>query len=101
MKKKYRPNDSTYEREELMRPTTDDWCPNYPNDEVKVRCTLNMEHQGKIWHRVSVWGADDLGMERDFHGTDEKDLAVELYRTVVRNPPVTFAKLKLLNFVNA
>lgn len=99
--KKNRPVKPAYEKEEVMCPTTDDWCPNYPNNEVRVAMMLNMEHNGKIWHRVCVWGNDDLGKERDFHGADEKDLAVELYRTVVRNPPVTFAKLKLLNFVNA
>lgn len=88
-----------HEKLTAMCPTVDDWYPNYPNDEVKVRCSLNLTfgNQG-VWHRVSVWGDDDCGMEIDFHGTDKKDTAIQVYHMVLCNLPVSKTKLKLLGF---
>ncbi len=41
--------------------TTDEWYPNYTNNQVRLR--VGSLSNGS-W-RVSVWGADDFGMEFD------------------------------------
>ncbi len=54
-----------------LKPTPDDWYPNYEGDLVKVRLGIYIpdccaKNKGKKFHRVCVWGADDCGMEKDF-----------------------------------
>lgn len=54
--------------------TTDNWCPNYPGDTVRV-FLLNQktEHKEFNFVRIAVWGADDFGLEMDFKGTEEEN----------------------------
>lgn len=53
-------------------PTSSDWCPTLPGNLVEVSLNLNIgvynQWEGQNWHRVSVWGGDDMGMEKDFKG---------------------------------
>ena len=84
-----------------FKKTQDDWCPNYPNNEVKVVCSTNMEHEGKVWHRVSVWGDDDLGMEIDFFGKDGMKKAGDMFLKVIKLKFVNKNVLKQLGFVMA
>ena len=50
--------------------TKDYWAPNYNKNQVKLSYhgVINPYVQDitKFVYRVSVWGADDLGMDRDF-----------------------------------
>jgi hypothetical protein len=55
------------QRYEYMAPTADDWCPNFAGDEVRVTAVELVSTTGDInFVRVHVWGADDLGMEKDW-----------------------------------
>ena len=60
-----------------------------------------MESNGKVWHRVSVWGADDLGMERDFFGTSQEKDALAVYAKVMNLDYVDFNPLKKMGFKSA
>lgn len=56
------------------RKTTDQWYPNYDGNKVHVRATLYPP--GSVWddeHRaqISVWGADDDGMEKWYSSLDK------------------------------
>lgn len=90
-----------YYDEEKFKPTTDDWCPNFDGNKVRVRIMCNMEHNGKIWHRVCVWGMDDCGLERDFFGISQEKDALEVYARVMNLDFVNFAPLKEMGFKSA
>jgi len=61
---------------ELHWPTSDNWYPNFARNTVLVR--LSQTQTGEvIFLRLSVWGADDFGMELDRH-TDVKGCRVAL-----------------------
>jgi len=82
-----------------LKPTNDDWHPNYPGNLVKVSLTQtgpNPPINGDF--RVCVWGRDDFGMERDFKDRTE---AQEMYRTVTNLSFVDKLALKSLGFVQA
>lgn len=71
-------------------PTSDDWYPSWPGDLVKVKLYEYQDGTG----RISVWGADDTGMERLF------DRAADARRCYVRLPSVIDRDgLTLLGFV--
>jgi len=77
---------------DIMRQTSDQWYPNYPGDTVKVRVTRLSD--GK-W-RVSVWGADDDGMECDLRLQDE---ALALFEALPK--VITKADLTARGFIRA
>jgi hypothetical protein len=83
------------------RPTKDDWCPNFDNNLVRVTLHTCMVNNGKMWHRVCVWGDDDCGMEKDFHGKETKKDAVKLYKYLLSLPHIEKKILKGLGFVPA
>lgn len=58
-----------------MRPTTDDWYPNFPGNMVEVNV---QELSNKLW-RVSVWGNDDYGMEID---VQTRMQALDIYQSL-------------------
>ena len=79
----------------ILKPTTDNWCPNYNNKTVAVSPVLNIS-DGSF--RVCVWGADDMGMERDlktFAG------AQRIKKKVWKLKVITVKKLKKLGFYPA
>lgn len=73
-------------------PTSDDWYPNWPGETVKVMVYAESDGTG----RVSVWGADDCGMERRFEDA-------EAARRCRQELPVVISKAALrdLRFVGA
>lgn len=89
------------QRVEQYKPTQDDWCPNFPNNTVVVSLLTNMKFDGKVWHRVSVWGNDDCGMEREFYTKAARDEARRVYEEVIALPYVNMRTLKTMGFVSA
>lgn len=84
-----------------FKPTSDDWYPCYKiaNDqrhqggfvEVALR---TIDPEGKIY-RVSIWGADDLGMDQD---TSDPMEAQEWYNRVVNASIVSKKELLIWGF---
>jgi hypothetical protein len=65
----HKPKPYIIKHAEFYLPTQDDWYPNFIRNTVRVRVyeTLSVRHT--VLHysaRISVWGSDDLGMEKDF-----------------------------------
>lgn len=94
---------SKYYRVEMFKPTRDKWHPNYHiADDARyaetgfVRVSLLGLNDGV--HRVCVWGADDMGMERDF---SLKPAARDMFRRLALMPSVEIATLKQHGFVRA
>ena len=58
-------------------PTSDQWHPNFPRDTVLVR--LSEQKTGEeSFIRLSVWGADDDGMERDWFAHNRTEIKQSL-----------------------
>lgn len=53
-----------------FKKTKDDWSPNFDNNQVKLSYhgVINpyVNDPTKFVYRVSVWGNDDLGIDKDF-----------------------------------
>lgn len=49
-------------------PTLDDWHPNFKRN--TVRCSLYSRSKWNVFS-VSVWGNDDMGMEREFENLED------------------------------
>lgn len=85
-------------------PTTDDWYPNYVRNTVRVRVTRLPRHNQTI--RVSVWGADDDGMERDETLPEDRKLCEKRVKEITAFAksmpnPLTKSWLKANGFVRA
>lgn len=84
--------------------TSDNWYPNYPDNEVVLSLHIPSkeflkEYDGDCYkYRVSVWGADDFGMERDFYDEGDLHSALNLYATVKKLGSITIQQLKELSF---
>jgi len=82
-----------------MVKTTDDFYPNWPGDFVSV--SLNFPSK-KVYEydtfRVSVWGEDDFGLEREF---GSKEDATNYFNKICSLPIITIAQLKLDGFIGA
>ena len=80
---------------DIMKPTTDDWYSNYPNNMIKLtyigRLTDNM-------FRVAVWGNDDFGVEYD---VEQEQEALKMFEKLKNEPVLTKQALYDLKFVNA
>jgi hypothetical protein len=89
--------------EHKFKPTKDNWCPNYPNNQVRVSIFLNNYDAStdEIIHLVSVWGDDDCGMEKEFRGRDKEDEALKCYAKIMNLDYVDFKHVKELGFVGA
>lgn len=62
-------------RIDKMITVTDDWCPCFEGNKVKL--SIFIQNNSKLnYHfvRICVWGADDLGMELDYHSTNFDNL---------------------------
>ena len=110
-----------YKRIDIFKPTTHDWAPSYKADKhvgLLVRVSLMTDMvmgkfnkgkitEGRIWHRVCVWGADDFGMEKDFEqGKDltpdpSREQALDCFLSVISLERVNPSDLRALGFVNA
>lgn len=81
----------------VFKPTPDDWCPPYrlqgnykgkPLQLVEVSFVQIMDvapGDDPLW-RVSVWGGDDFGMDKD---DESRDIAYELFEKVIEQPEVS------------
>ena len=91
-------NEHKYENIEVYKKTSDDWCPNYYKELVKVGFTSLLKGPDYkmfgVW-RVSVWGDDDLGMIRDF---DNRDEAFNFFISVIKLEILASDKLKKMGF---
>ena len=55
------------DRLSIYKSTLDDWYPNYSDNQVCLTYHGDISYNNlPTCHRVSVWGKDDLGMNRDF-----------------------------------
>lgn len=51
---------------ERYYPVSDQWYPNFPNNTVRMRVTFyEYDDPSKDMVRISFWGNDDFGMEKD------------------------------------
>lgn len=92
-------------RTSAFKKTSDDWYPCYviANDnrhkdglvEVSFHGNINPPSYGYATYRVSVWGADDMGMDFD---TGIESEALELYHKVLDIPIVSKIDLIALGF---
>lgn len=74
-----------------FKKTQDDWCPNYPNDLVRLFCCPLTD--GKF--RVAVWGDDDLGYEFDYNTEKE---ARDMFDKLSKEKYINFKTVKDLGF---
>lgn len=80
---------------EVFKKTSDEWCPNYPGDTVRVSYRGNI---GNNVYRVCAWGDDDLGMEFDH---ESESVVWQKFIEVISLEDVTFEKLIEMGFVSA
>lgn len=73
-------------------PSPDSWYPNYEDGTVRVGFDSKNNY-----FKVSVWGADDFGLEKEFTTRLE---AIELYRKLSKCSIITIKQLKELGFIN-
>lgn len=87
-------------RIEVFKKTEDDWYPNYQILMVRVTYHGNiaLPTEDVPFYRVSVWGADDCGMEYD---TDNEKEAYTIFMQTIGLKYVNMADLKQLGFVPA
>lgn len=76
---------------ECMINTTDDWYPNYPDNQVLL--SLSKLNTGN--YRVSVWGQDDVGYDIDIKEITE---ACKLYQKLKERGNVSYEYLKTQGF---
>ncbi len=65
-------------------PATDDWYPNFPNELVKVSMheLPFPSNEKEIW-RVSVFGADDCGMNKDFSTREDAYICLKSLPVII------------------
>jgi len=88
---------------DFFYPTIDDWYPNFPRDTVQIR-VHDQTTGDNVFIRISVWGYDDCGMEKDFYvSLAEKDATLKQVIKLADNlpNPITKAWLKSQGFVRA
>lgn len=83
------------DKQVVYKKTTDDWYPNFPDDQVKViLCqTGTTTRPGEF--RVSVWGGDDFGMEIDSEDLNEAKMVFSLVKEM---KIITKTELRKLGF---
>ena len=90
-------------------PTSDDWCPNFTNSTVEVNLNIATPDMLKACNGyppafVSVWGADDFGMIREFHGDPLECVraALDVYHILTyKQKDLTIKKCQELSLVPA
>jgi hypothetical protein len=92
-------------RQECFIPTSEDWSPNFdakgrPDRQGHYVLLKLAEFPDRLGYRVSVWGADDRGMEHDFLASEVNE-AQQLFELVRGCGPVNMKDLKSVGFVYA
>ena len=80
-------------KEERYISTTDDFYPNYSNNKVEAK-VFKIEGSPNKFHdmsKISVWGADDFGMEIE-GSPDDYEKFLEIYNNLPE--PITIQWLK-------
>lgn len=85
---------------DVFKETKEDWAPSFiMGARTKL---LRVRFSEIIWNeptwRVSVWGADDFGMEHDFSNESE---AMDMFMVVIKMQYIEENKLRELGFINA
>lgn len=78
-------------RKECFVNTTDNWYPNYPDNQVLL--SLSKLNTGN--YRVSVWGQDDVGWDIDIK---EISNACNLYHKIKNRKTISYEYLKTQGF---
>lgn len=84
----------------IYKPTDDDWWGNFDNNTVELsfRGNINRKHRtpnvGAIY-RISVWGNDDFGMDRDFSSIKK---ALAFFKKVEQLPVLNQKQLLSMGF---
>lgn len=81
-------------RTEIFKLTNDDWYPNYEDNRVKLIYNGKLS-DGKF--RVSCWGNDDFGIDRDFEL--EQD-AINMFNRLEKYLLINHQDLYDLGFTN-
>lgn len=81
MKKKTKP--PLYRKSKRMVPTSEDWYPNYENNMVEGKVSLQEHQKGVFLVLVCFWGSDDFGIELWKEFRDDK-LAFQYYHSQVK-----------------
>lgn len=100
--KKNKPIKQQIEKVQTLRPTPDDWNPTLEGGFVTVSLCTNLPPYNKakdqrMAHVVNVWGGDDTGMQKWFHGSEQP--AQDLYSHVISIAYVSKQILVDLGFV--
>lgn len=85
-------------RKTLMKFSSDDWYPSYDDGMVEVGLVSLFPVDEHPRFRVWIWGADDCGMERDFHTKEEAEIVFE---NICKMDDVTRKALKTIGFYSA
>ncbi len=84
-----------------MKPTSDDWYPNFPNSEVMLLIYVDQplaRSPHKVFHRIVCRGYADFGLERDYFGPDKKSQAEAMYTYLSKRPKIDQMDLKIHGF---
>lgn len=103
MKRPGKPSRVITTHRKFFYPTIDDWYPNFPRDTVEI--TVHDQTKGdEVFIRISVWGYDVCGMEKDFHVSLAEKLATlkQVIKLADNLPnPITKVWLKSQGFMSA
>lgn len=73
--------------EQFYWPTCDEWYPCFDRNTVLIRLS-EQTIDNNIFIRLSVWGADDFGMEKDFYSTlKEKNKKIKQLKNFIKTFP--------------
>lgn len=67
--------------ETRMITVTDDWCPCYPDDKVKLNIIVRRKagHKDAYVVVINAWGMDDTGVELVYEAGNNSDGAYDIY----------------------
>lgn len=68
-------------QESRMVTVSDDWCPCYPENQVEmiICARRGFGHKDTYHTRISVWGADDTGVELEYEAYGDHTAAYAIY----------------------
>ncbi len=75
--------------------TSDNWWPCCKDNTVEVSLHIRSGNQN---HWVSVWGDDDIGMDKEFPKGTTREEVLSFYRKLCLLPDIKISHLKELGF---
>lgn len=95
----------------VYKPTKDNFCPSlivgradhwFSDNEKLVRVNyhgnISYKESDKPCFRVSVWGTDDFGLEKDFESDQE---AINLFMQIIQEETLSIQYLRTIGLYNA